>query len=140
MKNKITTIKTLLNILFSLILTVSLYGCSDDDVPTKVAFDHAHDDVTDMEKHKFEHQFAEECMEREVLNSGDPTTNKYRFEKPCMCIATYMMKDLTAVEAEKFLKEKKDTQSLRIRFESAAYHCLQKKSKINQAPVIFKQR
>ena len=38
-----------------------------------------------------------------------------------------MMKDLTAIEAEKFLKEKKTTQSLRIRFESAAYHCLQEK-------------
>lgn len=147
MNLKITTKRTRFNVLFGIIFTVSLYGCSDEKSSTppppsttQAAYDHVHDDATDMEKHKFEHEFAEQCMEREARLAGDVNMDKKRFEKPCLCIATYMMKDLTAVEAEKFLEEDKDTQSLRIRFESAAYHCLQKKSKINQAPVIFKQR
>jgi hypothetical protein len=35
------------------------------------------------------------------------------------------MKDLTAQEAEKFLTEHENPQSLRIKYENAAYHCLQ---------------
>ena len=35
------------------------------------------------------------------------------------------MKDLTGEEAEKFLAEHENPQSLRIKYENAAYHCLQ---------------
>jgi len=35
------------------------------------------------------------------------------------------MKDLTAIEAEKYLTEHENAQSLRIKYENAAYHCLQ---------------
>ena len=91
-------------------------------------FDHSHDrTVTNLEKHKFEHDFSEQCVDREIANSANPDVDKQRFGKDCMCIATYMMKDLTAIEAEKFLEEHKSTQSLRIRFENAAFHCLQQK-------------
>jgi len=50
-----------------------------------------------------------------------------------------MLKDLTAIEAEKFIKENKSTQSLRIRFENAAYHCLQEKEQ-PKSPQLFNRR
>ncbi|MGR9052690.1 MAG: hypothetical protein ACU84J_08580 [Gammaproteobacteria bacterium] len=114
-------------------------GCSDDNKPKTAnagkpsaslqhnAFDHSHGtEVTDLEKHKFEHEFADQCVARELRQSANKEeSDRQRLAKPCMCIAQFMMKDLTAKEAEKFLKEHKDTQSLRIRFENAAYHCLQ---------------
>ena len=46
------------------------------------------------------------------------------------------MRNLTAVEAEKFLVEKKSTQSLKMSFDEAAYFCLQTKAK-PQATVLF---
>ncbi|MEE9346493.1 MAG: hypothetical protein V3U88_12880 [Methylococcales bacterium] len=86
--------------------------------------DHPHDEtVTDMEKHKFQHKFADQCVEREIRNSPEAKSNKRSLEKTCMCIADYMMKDLTAVEAEKFLDEKKNPRSLQIRFNNATYFC-----------------
>ena len=42
-----------------------------------------------------------------------------------MCVATYMMKDLTAQEAEKFLKEHENPRSLQIKYNSAVFHCSQ---------------
>lgn len=127
-------------------------GCSDDEKPnaaapvksakinTKNVFDHAHgSDVSDLEKHKFEHDFADQCVARELQQSINKDVDKKRFEKPCMCIAKFMMKDLTAKEAEKFLKEHKNTQSLRIRFENAAYHCLQEKTQ-PKSPNLFGKR
>jgi hypothetical protein len=79
-----------------------------------------------MEKHTFEHAFADQCVARETKASNNPDTAK--LEKDCMCIAQYMMKDLTAVESEKFLEEDKNTQSLVIKYDAAAYHCLQEKA------------
>ncbi len=132
--------------LVAVLATVLLAACSDDKPKTaakQVAhnrFDHSHGaDVTDLVKHKFEHQFADQCAEREAKNSPNPELEKKRYAKPCMCIARFMMKDLTAVEAEKFLQEHKNTQSLRIRFENAAYHCLQQKSH-PKGPKIFGKR
>ncbi len=108
-------------------LSAGLSGCSDDKKDNSVTFDHEHGpEVKDMVKHKFEHQFAKQCVEREIATSTNKNVDRVRWEKPCMCIADYMMKDLTAVEAEKFVNEKKHTQSMRIRFENAAYNCLQK--------------
>ncbi len=140
--------------LISSFLALTLNGCSDDE-PSKTSttsktqttkkaphnpFDHSHDEVvTDIEKHEFEHQFAQQCIAREVKNSNNKANDRKRFSKPCMCIAKEMLADLTAVEAEKFLKERKSTQSLKIRFESAAYECLQEKQP-PQAPQIFNRR
>ncbi len=123
-------------------------SCSDSDQkggnkrPTaaQTQFDHAHGrEVSDLEKHKFEHDFAEQCIEREIARSAGKEADRARFAEPCMCIAGYMMKDLTAKEAQKFLKEHKNTQSLQIRFENAAYHCLQQKAQ-PKAPTIFQRR
>lgn len=133
-------------ILVSASLALILSGCSDDEPKQQQAkkahnpWDHSHDEVvTDVQKHVFEHDFAEQCVDREVSQSINKENDRKRFAKPCMCIATFMMKDLTAVEAEKFLKENKSTQSLRIRFENAAYHCLQDKQQA-KSPQLFKRR
>ena len=94
--------------------------------PSELSYssDHPHDEtVTDMEKHKFQHQFADQCVAREIRSDQQAKRNKKLLQKTCMCIAEYMMKDLTAVEAEKFLDEKKNTRSLQIRFNNAAYFC-----------------
>lgn len=139
-----------MTLLVACVFGFTISGCSDDKPVQSSAkssvskehnpFDHSHGaEVTDLVKHKFEHDFAEQCVERELQNSINKDNDKKRFAKPCLCIATYMMKDLTAVEAEKFLQEHKNTQSLRIRFENAAYHCLQEKKK-PKAPQIFGKR
>ncbi|GAW86904.1 conserved hypothetical protein [Bathymodiolus platifrons methanotrophic gill symbiont] len=140
-KNKLC-LKT---IFVSASLALLLSACSDDEPKQQASkvhnpWDHSHDAVvTDVQKHVFEHDFAEQCVEREVSNSINKDNDRKRFAKPCMCIATFMMKDLTAVEAEKFLKENKSTQSLRIRFENAAYHCIQDKQQA-KSPQIFNRR
>ncbi|TXK93521.1 hypothetical protein BMR02_15100 [Methylococcaceae bacterium HT1] len=140
-KNKLC-LKT---IFVSASLALLLSACSDDEPKQEASkvhnpWDHSHDAVvTDVQKHVFEHDFAEQCVEREVSNSINKDNDRKRFAKPCMCIATFMMKDLTAVEAEKFLKENKSTQSLRIRFENAAYHCIQDKQQA-KSPQIFNRR
>ncbi|MDF1582226.1 MAG: hypothetical protein RQ733_03645 [Methyloprofundus sp.] len=129
---------------FSLVLILS--ACSDDEPTQQQAkkahnpFDHTHDaTVTDIQKHVFEHDFAEQCVAREVAQSNNKEYDKQRYAKPCMCIAQFMLKDLTAIEAEKFIKENKNTQSLRIRFENAAYHCLQEKEQ-PKSPQLFNKR
>jgi hypothetical protein len=135
--------------LLLVILAAFVTGCSEDKKTTtpkpasqvqdhtQHSFDHTHgSEVSDLEKHKFEHDFADQCVEREIKNSKNKDVDRERFAKPCLCIATYLMKDLTAKESELFLVEHKNTQSLRIKFESAAYHCLQEKVQ-PKSPMIF---
>jgi hypothetical protein len=126
------------------VLSLSVTGCSDDKEEQKPAstavhnpFDHSHDAVvTDVQKHTFEHQFADQCVARELKSSVNKEYDKKRLEDACMCIATFLMKDLTADEAEKFITEHKNTQSLVIKYESAAYHCLQEKAQ-TKGPQLF---
>ncbi len=128
-------------VFFLCLAVTSLIGCSSEEEsqPTNT-FDHKHGaDVTDLNKHRFEHKFADQCVSREIKNSVNKAYDKNRLEKSCLCIATYMMKDLTAAEAEKFLDENKHTRSLQIRFDNAAYKCLQK-TKQPKSPIIFKHR
>jgi len=116
-------------------VSLTLTGCSNDEEKTVAAvdtkfnpFDHTHEvEVTDIQKHKFEHDFARQCVERELRNSVNKDVDKERFTESCMCIATYMMKDLTAKEAEKFITAHENPRSLQIKFDSAAFHCLQQK-------------
>ena len=121
--------------LTGIVIGLSVTGCSDDKektVPVKTIhnpFDHSHDvPVTDVQKHKFEHDFAAQCVERELKNSVNKDEDKERFAQSCMCIATFMMKDLTAQEAEKFLTEHENPRSLQIKYNSAAFHCTQQKT------------
>jgi hypothetical protein len=149
MKTHTFTKNLLLAALTGVVIGLSVTGCSDDKektAPVNVAthnpnpFDHSHDvPVTDVQKHKFEHDFAAQCVDRELKNSVNKDEDKERFSKSCLCVATYMMKDLTAQEAEKFLTEHENPRSLQIKYDSAVYHCTQAKTtdkgfKIYDAP------
>lgn len=133
-----TNNKIIVSVSLCLVLACTMLGCSSDDSDeASLKFDHGHQNVSDLEKHKFAHEFAEQCIDRELRASGD--TDRERFTKTCMCIANRMMENLTTKEAEKFLKQKKSTRSLEMRFNNAAYHCVDQ-LKQPQAPVIFNQR
>lgn len=118
---------TVKKLLLALLPVLIMSACSGDDPAEK---------ATSLEKHQFEREFAEDCAARELKNTNNKASDKPRIEKSCRCIAQYMMKDLTGIEAEKVLEDDTDTQSLRIRFESAAYSCLQEGLK--QTPKITK--
>ena len=143
--------------LFTLMAGISLAtfltACSDDKpAPTKATapsssaaakkpvhnpFDHSHDHpVTDVVKHEFEHEFADQCVARELKGSANPDVDKPRLDKDCMCIAKYMMKDLSAEEAKHFLKQHENTHSLQIKFDAAAYFCVQNKQQ-PKGPQLF---
>lgn len=129
---KLPTKKFLFTTLASVVISLSIAGCSDDDEKTEtakavepVSHQLLNTKVTVAEKQKFEHAFAQQCEQRELKSSTNPDGDKAGIEKACECIATFMMKDLTAIEAEKFLDEHENAQSLRIKYENAAYHCLQ---------------
>ncbi|MGZ8135740.1 MAG: hypothetical protein ACXW1W_00265 [Methylococcaceae bacterium] len=136
MKTHIFTKNVFFAVITGVAIALSVTGCSDDEPKTEQVakvehnpFDHSHDfEVTDIQKHKFEHDFADQCVQRELKNSVNKDVDKERFSKSCLCIATYMMKDLTVKEAEKFLNEHESPRSLQIKFDSAAYHCLQEKT------------
>lgn len=138
----------------SLSLAVLLTACSDDKPaetqqasgsaaahkPAHNPFDHSHDVVvTDVVKHQFEHEFADQCVARELKSSNNPDVDKPRLDKDCMCIAEYMMKDLSAEDAKHFLKQHENTHSLRIKFDAAAYFCLQNKQQ-PKGPQLFGKR
>ncbi len=140
MKTPISTKKTCIAALAGIVIALSITGCSDDKEKTLSAkpatthtatavhnpFDHSHDvQVTDIQKHKFEHDFAKQCVQRELKHFDNKEADEAKYTQPCMCIAKFLMKDLTAEEAEKFIGEHKNAQSLVIKYENAAYHCLQ---------------
>jgi len=136
MKTHTLTKNFFLTVLTSLVIALSMTGCSNDNddrkakqPPVKAAFnpfDHSHDvPVTDVQKHKFEHDFAAQCVTRELKNSVNIAEDKEHFSKSCLCVATYLMKDLTDEEAEKFLTEHENPRSLQIKYNSAVYHCTQ---------------
>jgi hypothetical protein len=122
----------------SLIGVISISGCSEEknvannnaNKVQKTPISHTLLDtkVTASDKQKFEKTFENQCVDRELKNSNNPDNDKVRVTSACECIATFMMKDLTAVEAEKFLTEHENAQSLTIKYENAAYHCLQQKT------------
>lgn len=120
--------KTFLILLSSLLMTVFLTTCSDDK--ETITFNHAHINESNLKKHTFEHKFAEQCVKRETRNSVNKKKDKKHYTKPCMCIAKRIMKNLTTVEAEKFLVEKKNTHSLKMSFDEAAYFCVQRNAKL----------
>ncbi|MCK9605404.1 MAG: hypothetical protein M0R33_03020 [Methylomonas sp.] len=136
----------LLTLLASLSVAAFLTACSDDqsledraaatvekpsaavNKPAHNPFDHSHDEVvTDVVKHQFEHEFADQCVARELRGSANPDVDKPRLDKDCMCIAKYMMKDLSSEEAKHFLKQHENPHSLQIKFDAAAYFCVQNK-------------
>jgi hypothetical protein len=141
-------IKPILFVLLTSMGVALLTACSDDKAvvdktattatkPVHNPFDHTHDEiVTDVVKHEFEHKFSDQCVARELKSSNNPDVDKPRLDKDCMCIAKYMMKDLSSEEAKKFLKEHENTHSLQIKFDAAAYFCVQNKQQ-PKGPHIF---
>lgn len=143
----ITTPQKILIALAGAVIAVSLLGCSDEEKPKQteaaaqqatsesgekiISKDSPHDSTPEAEesqKQKFEHEFASQCVDRELNNASNKIEDASKITKSCECISTYIMKDLTDEEAEKFLKEHEHPQSLRIKFEAAAYECLQEKA------------
>ncbi len=107
-----------------ILLSMVLVSCSGEDDPDKNKFDHSHPETIDMEKHLFEHEFAEQCIAKETANLVDKKAGRERFSKPCLCLATYLFKDLAAKESYALLKDKKNAQNLRNKYKEAAKHCL----------------
>lgn len=142
-------------LMISLSLVTFLSACSDDKPaeskpaasssqvekkPVHNPFDHSHDEVvTDVVKHQFEHEFADQCVARELKGSANPDVDKERLDKDCMCIAKYMMKDLSAEEAKHFLKQHESPHSLQIKFDAAAYFCVQNKQQAKGPQLFGKQ-
>ena len=124
-----------------------IVGCSDEKAPvtnkvaqkTPISHTLIGAKVSDDDKQKFEKTFENQCVQRELKNSANPDNDKSRVNKACECISTFMMKDLTAIEAEKFLTEHENAQSLTIKYENAAYHCLQQKAPPQAAHLFGKQ-
>ncbi|MGR8931642.1 MAG: hypothetical protein ACU836_13455 [Gammaproteobacteria bacterium] len=140
----------------SLSMVTFLSACSDDKSadtksvtssssqankkPAHNPFDHSHDQpVTDVVKHEFEHDFADQCVARELKGSANPDVDKPRLDKDCMCIAKYMMKDLSGEEAKHFLKKHENPHSLQIKFDAAAFFCIQNKQH-PKGPQLFGKR
>ncbi|QWF72614.1 hypothetical protein KEF85_16175 [Methylomonas paludis] len=119
-----------------------LTACSDNSTdesakskPTKpnhVDYGEASDSV----KSKFIKAFAKNCVTRELKNSVNKDIDEKRFTESCGCIATHIAEDLSDIDAEKYLQEHEDTQTLEIKFDSAAYFCLQAKP-VPKGPHLF---
>jgi len=108
--------------------TVSKPAPKDDHNPNP--WDHSDEaPVTEAQKHQFERQFADQCVKREMAHAGNNAEAR-QFSRACNCVADFMAKTLTPQEAEKFLIEHENPHSLEIKYENAAYHCVQQK----QAP------
>ncbi len=85
------------------------------------------DNIAMNAKTRFKSQFTDECLARESADSLNPEETRERFQKSCSCVADRMAEGLTEKQAAKYLDQKKNTQSMRIRFDNAAYKCLQGK-------------
>ena len=105
-------------------LSMMITSCSGEEDTDKNKYDHPHAETIDMEKHLFEHEFAEQCIAAETAKLKNKEAGRERFAESCMCFATYLFKDLTAKDSYTLLNDKKHAQSLRIRYEEAVNHCL----------------
>ncbi len=144
---KLTGTKKFLGLLIISLSAVLLTACSEDKseqaatassakakVPEKKHVEHG--EATDTAKYKFEKAFAAKCVEREVQKSTNPESDKPRLEESCGCIARHISEDLSDVDAEKYLEDHEDTHTLQIKFDAAAYFCLQNKP-LPKGPHLF---
>jgi hypothetical protein len=129
---------------------VLLISCSDDkgkstaaaqnqpqmhtNKPSKNHVDYG--EASESVKQKFESVFSKKCVERELKNSINKDIDQKRFEDSCTCIAHHIAEDLSDVDAEKYLLEHEDTQALEIKFDTAAFFCLQNKP-LPKGPHLF---
>lgn len=85
-------------------------------------------EVTQVERLKFEHDFAAQCVERELKDSNNKEQDEERVTKLCECITKEVSKTLTDEEAEKFVGEHENPRSLGIKFENASFQCMPEKT------------
>lgn len=122
-------------------LTVIADGCSSDEPeaaktgtaantakPAKKENKIDYGEASDSAKNKFIKTFAQNCVARELKNSANPDVDEQRFQQSCGCIAEHIAEDLAEVDAEKYLDDHEDTHTLQIKFDSAAFFCLQNKA------------
>lgn len=139
------TRKTILNpvyvLLLMLFISLTVIGCSDDtsggaktesaglakgkSVKKENTVDYG--EASDSVKNKFIKTFSQNCVARELKNSANPDVDQKRFQQSCDCIANHIADDLAEVDAEKYLDDHEDTQTLGIKFDTAAFFCLQNK-------------
>lgn len=134
---KIRTNHKLVSIVMVSALTLGINACSSDKdetakvsaAPAKTKSVHRVDsgEATGPEKRQFEKEFSSKCVERELKNSNNKDVDEPRFKESCDCIAEHIMKDLSEIDAEKYIEDHEDTQTLGIKFDAAAYFCLQNK-------------
>ncbi|QPK62403.1 hypothetical protein IVG45_16310 [Methylomonas sp. LL1] len=84
-------------------------------------------EASDTVKQKFVKTFAKNCVTREMKNSVNKDIDEKRFTESCGCIAEHIVEDLAEVDAEKYLDDHEDTHTLQIKFDAAAFFCLQNK-------------
>ncbi len=92
--------------------------------------------LSETERIEFEQVFTEQCVEKEIRNSVNKEEDRRRFLTPCSCIAKRIASDLSTIDIEKFLHEQKNTRSLNMSFDEAAYFCIQQK-KQPKSPDLF---
>jgi len=135
MKN-INGTKKFLGLLIISLMAFLLGACSDekpknvvaDKNTAKAKANHVdYGEASESVKQKFETEFSKKCVARELKNSVNKDTDQKRYEEACDCIAKRIAKDLSDVDAEKYLQEHEDTQTLEIKFDDAAYFCVQNK-------------
>ena len=131
-------------------LTLLISACSDDKTQSNSAektapaakqpknhhVNASQGEAPESVKQKFINEFSKKCVARELKNSNNPDVEKKRFEDSCGCIADHIAADLADVDAEKYLLAHEDTQSLDIKFDQAAYFCLQAKG-LPKGPHLF---
>lgn len=93
-------------------------------------------EATDSVKNKFISQFSKSCIDRELKNSTDLDNDTKRVKPTCECIANKIAEDLSDLDAEKYLQMHEDTQTIEIKFDHAAYFCLQAKP-LPKGPHLF---
>ena len=84
-------------------------------------------EASDSVKQKFEKVFSQNCLNRELKTSVNKDSDEKRFQASCDCIANHIAEDLAEVDAEKYLDDHEDTHTLQIKFDAAAFFCLQNK-------------
>jgi len=88
-----------------------------------------------VEKGKFKKEFTKECIAREVANAGNKKADINYIEKTCNCIADYMDNKLTDQEADEYLKEGNNVRAFQIRYDAAAYECVQESQKVAEPKI-----
>ena len=139
-------------LVFSLVATAFISSCSDDvektstntaspssssqekaiKVSNKLSDKRNYDQMSKpldqaswVERGQFKKEFAADCVARELASADKSKLDRSYIEKTCACIADEMDEGLTDQEADEYLRDDNHNRSLQIRFDSAAYKCMQ---------------